>query len=305
MRRASGCFLIAVLVCTAARAGAQPSTNAVAAEELFRQGRVLLAAHRFVQACEKFYASQQLEPAVGTLISLGECYAGQGRNASAWLAYREASSLAGQRNDPRMTAAREKAAALETHIAHLALHVTDGNSAVQVSVDGSPIAAAALDSPLPVDPGPHGVEARMPLGKSWSAEVRVESNGDTVDVVIPSLLPALPPVWHPPPAWKRIAGFGMVAAGGATIATGAVFGMQAIVKARDVRAACPPGPTCPDASAVHAHDLGDTFADVSTTLIPVGLAVAAVGAVVLLTTHGTLEPAVSPTQARLDARWTW
>ncbi len=304
-RRLAFVLAFALFVPGATRlANAQPATNAIAAEELFREGRELLEQKRYGEACEKLEASQKLDSAVGTLFSLGECYAAQGRDASAWFAFRGAAALAAARGDHRRVGAQMKADALEPELAHLVIHVTDRRDDVRVSVDGGPIAAAALDSPLPVDPGPHRVEAHGL--QSYEVTVQVSTNGVTKEVSIPSLVPPAPPaMWHPAPMWRRVAGLGLVGVGSGVAVAGAVLGLQAIVKARDVRAACGDGPTCSDLSAVHEYGQGGTYADLSTVLVPVGLAVAAAGFVVVATTHGSFERVVSPGTARLDARWTW
>src|SRR5882672_4544932 len=60
----------------------------VAAEALFDDGRKLLADGRFAPACEKFEQSEHIDPAVGTLLYLAECYEKSGRTASAWATFR-------------------------------------------------------------------------------------------------------------------------------------------------------------------------------------------------------------------------
>ena len=125
-------------------------------------------------------------------------------------------------------------------------------------------------------------------------------------MVIPSLgPPRLPPVWHAASAWRRDLGVGLAGLGAAVVVVGGVLGLQAVLQARDVRSQCGDASTCPNQAAVHEHNLGNTYADWSTALIPLGLATAAVGVFVLATTHGSFEPSVSAGQARLDARWTW
>jgi hypothetical protein len=285
-------------------AQAQPATNAVAAEELFREGRELIEQRKYAEACSKLEASEKLDKAVGTLFSLGECYAAQGRNASAWFAFRGAAALAAERGDHRRVGAQMKADALEPELAHLVIHVSDDRDEVRVSVDGTPIVAAALDSPLPVDPGPHRVEAHG-VG-SFEVTVQVSTNGVTTRVLVPSLVPPPPPpVWRPAPAWKRTMGFGLIGVGSAATMVGAVLGFQAIVKSRDERALCGGASTCGNAGAVHELNQGATLADTSTVLVPIGLAAAAAGVFFLVTAHGSFEPSVGPRQARLDAKWSW
>jgi hypothetical protein len=98
---------------------------------------------------------------------------------------------------------------------------------------------------------------------------------------------------------------GLLGLGSAAAVVGGVFGLQAIVKARNERAQCGDGSICTNEAAVKEHDQGNTFADVSTVMIPLGLVAAAAGAVIVLTTHGSLEAAAAPGQARLGAKWIW
>src|SRR3954465_9465866 len=89
-------FLGVTVFSIALNAGAQGKSggNRAAAEALFNQGRDLMTAGKFVEACPKFEASQQLDPGLGTMLNLAECYEKTGRTASAWAEYREAIPLA-------------------------------------------------------------------------------------------------------------------------------------------------------------------------------------------------------------------
>ncbi|MGH7293437.1 MAG: tetratricopeptide repeat protein [Polyangiaceae bacterium] len=292
-----------VVTATARPALAQAPPDSVAAEALFREGRRLIDQRRFAEACTKLEDSEQLDPAVGTLFSLGECYEAQARKASAWFAYREAETLAARRRDDRRANAQTKAAALEPQLSHLVLRLSDPRDAVHVSVDGQPLSPAALDAPLPVDPGPHRVEVHGE--RAYEETVRVAGNGVTVEVAVPSLLSAAPASPLAARDWKRPVAIGLVGLGSATAAVGGVLGLQAIVKARDVRAQCGDAPTCSSAQGVHDSSVGATYADASSVLLPLGLAIAAVGVVILLTSHASVEPVVGPGRAGLDARWSW
>ena len=64
---------------------AEPSArDRAAAEATFRQATALMDEERFAEACEKFAASQDLDPGLGTLLHLADCYDRAGRTASAW-----------------------------------------------------------------------------------------------------------------------------------------------------------------------------------------------------------------------------
>src|SRR5262249_38113298 len=80
---AAGMFLAAAL--PAPLGWAQSSTSdKVAAEGLFDQGRAAMQRGDFAQACGLLERSQRIDPAVGTLLYLAECYEKSGRTASAW-----------------------------------------------------------------------------------------------------------------------------------------------------------------------------------------------------------------------------
>lgn len=306
MRRALPAVVAAVVtLSSASTVRSQPSTTAVAAEELFREGRTLLEQRRFTEACAKLDASEKLEPAVGTMFSLGECYEAQSRLASAWFAYRGAAALAAGRSDERRALAQKQADAIEPQLAHVTIRFADPTSRAGISLDGDPIVHDALGTPLPVDPGSHRVES----GASWSTVVQVPSNGVTVEIAIPAETPPAPP---PVPRRsreggshvQRTLGLGALGGGVATLAVGAIFGLQAIVKGRDANRTCPVA-DCSNAGAVHENDVAKTYADVSTALIPIGAVLAAAGGVLLLTSRSSVETTVAPGTARIDVTWSW
>jgi hypothetical protein len=292
---------VALLLVTPSAFG-QASSNKVAAEKLFQQGRALLEKHELEVACEKFRASQQLDPAVGTLFSLGDCYEQRSLLASAWLTFQAAAALALQRADFRQSFAQSRAQALEPRLARLHVTLTDPGSVAEVTVDGDPVVLQALETLLPVDPGKHSVEARGE--RSWSGTVDVPDNGVSAQVTVPSL--AAPRPMPRPATWKRPFAIGLLDAGVVTVGIGAIFGMQAIVKGRDVNAECPrSSSTCGNLGAVQGNGTGNTYADVATVTIPVGLAVTALGAVLLATSWTSVEASVGPGSASARMRWVW
>jgi thioredoxin-like negative regulator of GroEL len=102
-------------------------SNRAAAEALFNQGRDLMTAGKFVEACPKFEASQQLDPGLGTMLNLAECYEKTGRTASAWAEYREAIPLArAAGSKARQDLAVERAKALEERLSTLTIRAIAG-----------------------------------------------------------------------------------------------------------------------------------------------------------------------------------
>src|SRR4029079_9496908 len=103
-RRALTSLLAAAIFASVGHASAQAPSGQTQADPLFTEGRDLLEKGRFAEACPKFHRSQELAPAVGTLLSLGYCWEQLGRLRSAMDAYSEAEALAGGAGDAKRSA---------------------------------------------------------------------------------------------------------------------------------------------------------------------------------------------------------
>src|SRR5580693_2119704 len=98
------------------------SRDAVAAQRLFEEGRVLTARGQIDEGCAKFADSEALDPAVGTLLNLASCAQRAGASATAWRRYREAAALAVDRADPvREAVARRGIDTIEKSLSRLTL----------------------------------------------------------------------------------------------------------------------------------------------------------------------------------------
>src|SRR5882724_3542569 len=195
VRRVS--FFLGVTVFSfALHGGAQGKSggNRAAAEALFNQGRDLMNAGKAVEACPKFEASQQLDPGLGTMLNLAECYEKTGRTASAWAEYREAIPLArAAGSKARQDLAAERAQALQERLSTLTIRAMSGedpNVHLEVRRDGVALQEAELGSPIPVDPGEHVIEAAAPGKQPWSSKIQVGADAAKVAVEIPALQPA-------------------------------------------------------------------------------------------------------------------
>lgn len=150
-----------------------------------------MTAGKYAEACPKFEASQQLDPGLGTMLNLAECYEKTGRTASAWAEYREAIPLArAAGSKARQDLAVERAQALEERLSTLTIRAMSGDAAdaqLEVRRDGVAVQPAELGSPIPVDPGEHLIEARAPGKAPWSSKVQVGPNAAKVSVEIPAL----------------------------------------------------------------------------------------------------------------------
>ncbi|HEY0464624.1 MAG TPA: hypothetical protein VGC79_10460, partial [Polyangiaceae bacterium] len=154
----------------------------------------------------------------------------------------------------------------------------EGADAATISLDGVSLGDSVLNSPLPLDPGPHVVEGASSGFLPFKQSFRVaEQETATIEVKL-NLLPVKvePPVSAPaaPPAQTmRTAGFVVGGAGIASlIASGAMFYLRHATIS-DLDEQCGPDRmSCPD-SAQSSVDRGKLY----TTLGNVTLAVGALG----------------------------
>jgi hypothetical protein len=251
MRHACMAFVgasgVAALVLTSAAPAAAQSNNRVAAEALFKQARKLLDAGQYAEACEKLAASEELDPAVGTLLNLAHCYEKIGKTATAWSTYRDAIAAAkASGQSERARVALRAADALEPALPRLTINLSPQASAARpaISRDGVAVLPELWGVTVPVDPGDHSISATAAGKKPWSSNVRVEERASqSVDVPAlesapPDVAPAAPtPPFHVtasqaapvdqvheerPPFWngKRIAGTALLSVGvaGAVVA---------------------------------------------------------------------------------------
>src|SRR4051812_37973728 len=140
---------------------AQPS-NAALAESLFREGKRLSTEKKFAEACPKFAESYRLDPGLGTLLNLATCHEAEGKPASAWAEFSDASSQARREGDSdRGQLAEEHMKALETKLAHISVGLAPGAAVpgLVVKFDGHELSPAALGVQFPVDPGKHSLDA--------------------------------------------------------------------------------------------------------------------------------------------------
>lgn len=205
-------FMISSLVFAPSVASAQADQAAsVEAQVLFDQASALMDKHDYAGACPKLEEVRRLLPGkLGGLITLGECYEGAGRLASAWITYRQAADRATTLGDARARGAQAKADALEPRLPRLSIQLevaTKGTSGIEVKRDGLPVVAALWGVPVPVDPGEHRVEARAPGHRAFRATVTVKER-ESRDVVVSLERPvpaASPPVRAPASAALPVA----------------------------------------------------------------------------------------------------
>ena len=189
----SGAAFLLVGLCTLA-SSALPSRALAQAEDqagaraLFTDGKRLMKAGKYAEACPKLEAAQKLYSSAGILLNLGDCYEKIGRTASAWTRFGEAASVAARSNRPDdADEARRRQEALEPALVRLTIRVSSPVPGLVVSRDGVTLDEAIWGTTLPVDPGDHLVRAEAPGYEPWSTSVSITKRGDTTMVKVPKL----------------------------------------------------------------------------------------------------------------------
>lgn len=305
MRPSPVCFLLSFVVCSlvhSSPARSQPLDRVATAEALFERGRSLVEAGDLADACPRFLASQQLDPGVGTLLWLADCYSGIGRTASAWLAFGEAADAATRNQDRRLAVAIAKRKELEKRLSRLALLVPPEADAegLQVFRDGALLNRNEWSVAVPVDPGPHLLSASALGRRPWVASVRIATGPTSLSVTVPVLETAreteAPPTAHDiiPVAeapkteqvglggqrWIGIASMGLGAAG---LIAGTFWSLQAkATYDQSTSGPCSANGTCTQAG-LDERSSARTMATEATVAMGIGAVAIATGAIVFFT----------------------
>jgi hypothetical protein len=304
-------------VCLMLSAGAAPSVSAQSstsdkalAESLFDRGLELMKLGKDDEACQTLERSQAVEPGVGTMLYLAECYEKLGRTASAWAMYREAASLAQEQGQAeRAKKGATRAEHLQASLSKLTL-MPPSNVTIPgllITRNGSVVPAAALGVPVPVDPGEQKLTAAAPGYADWHVTVDLPANGARLVVDVPALnqleiAPAPPPIaqseptqaaptlmpaqpsaaetseprstFHKPLAYV-LGGVGIV-----TLGVGSYFGIRAISENSKADQECPGG-ACMGQGFEHDQS-ARSAATVANVLVAGGLTLVAAGVVIYL-----------------------
>jgi hypothetical protein len=317
----------AAAVVLPARAEAESSASQkAAAESLWDDGVKAMKAGHFADACPKLEESERIDPGIGTLLYLGECYEKTGRTASAWATFREAASTAqAQGETERARIAASRADRLQASLSKLVVRIapeTAQLSSLRVTRDNAPIASTVFGVAIPVDPGKYHIVASADGYDSYEADVEVGANADSKTLDIPALKAApkgvaavgaavapssglgaatsstdtAPPgasnATTPEPAPNRAmrtAAYVTGAIGVVGLGVGSYFGVRAISKNSDAETHCPRGNTCDDEQGQSLTTQAKNAAVVSNITIGVGAAFVVAGVVLYLSSEPKRE----------------
>jgi hypothetical protein len=298
-----GGWTVALLLALAGDGRADPSAeDKAAAETLFQDALKLIKLNNYPEACPKLEVSNKLDPAVGTLFNLGDCYEHTGRTASAWSSFSEARRFAERTGDKRVKDATEREKSLEPRLARLVLQAADKPEGLVIRRDKKAVDAGTLGSAVPVDPGKHTIEVEAPGREPWSTTVDVPDQPGNVTVTLPPLAalrssgpsasasaaPSGDPGSPPPDGMsgRKIAGIAVAGVGVAGLIAGGVFGGLTLAKASESKkdGHCVDGtPVRCDPAGLGIRKEGETLANVSNVAFAVGGAALIAGVIVYLT----------------------
>lgn len=255
--RASTLLALAASSLFTGPARAQAAADKAGAVQLFDEGDRLMRLGKVAEACPKYAASMKLDPQLGALLHLADCYAKSGKLASAWGSFREAEEMARLRGDERAALAKEQAAKLEPRLSHLMLMVSSTHpSGLEVRVDGTPLTEGAWGTATPIDPGPHQIEARAPDFETWASTFEASSDASSVRVEVPALVrkattpastqpgDALPPPAESGSSPLRPLGWAGIGLGAVGLGLGAVFLVKKNDKLEERDQVCPSRLNC-------------------------------------------------------------
>ena len=94
-RARSGGLLVSLALAAGTLCRQASAADPATATMLFNEGRRLVSAGHYPEACPKFEESERLDPGIGTQFNLADCYQHIDRFASAWALFLDVASSAG------------------------------------------------------------------------------------------------------------------------------------------------------------------------------------------------------------------
>lgn len=276
---------------------ARADDDAAAAQALFDEATALKSKDDWAGACPKFESSYKLDPALGTLLNLANCFEKIGKIASAWARWEEAYQWATKNNDDRAEYAKNNRDALAPRLPKLKIAVTNPVAALSIERDTAGVLPAMYGSSLPVDPGEHTVFVKRGDEVLKTEKIKVaEAQSAEVALDLAAIEKAAPPpkpkkdvvVVGPSPTLRKV-GWGVGATGLAGVLAAGVIEIYAL--SRKSLADDPKNcfeRLCTPAGKAFADD-AKTFAEVGQWVGIGSLVVTAVGVTLLIVTPSTVE----------------
>ncbi len=168
-------------------ATSQPAT--AQAEQLFRDGKRLMADGNFAEACEAFDGSMRKDPAVSTLLNLADCREKNQQYASAWAYFLDAArqTNANAALEAMHVTAQRRADSLEAKLSYLIINVPDEArvEGLTITRNGVAVDTAEWNRDIPVDGGRYVIAGKAPAYEAWSTTLDVANAKDKQSVNVP------------------------------------------------------------------------------------------------------------------------
>ncbi len=290
--RAVAFAAVATFALALAPSAARADDDAATAQALFDEATALKAKEQWAAACPKFESSYKLDPALGTLLNLANCFEKLGKTASAWARFEEAYQWATKNNDDRAEFAKTQRDALAPKLPKLKIVVTNPVPALSIQRDTAKVSDAMYGSALPVDPGEHTIFVKRDDEILQTQKVSVvEAQSAEISFDLAAIEKAAPPpkpkkdviVVGPSPAMRK-AGWAIGGVGAATVLTAATLELFAVLRKGDTsdKSLCIQKLCTPAGKAI-ADDAAQ-LAETGQWVGIAGLAVTAVGVTLLIVT---------------------
>ena len=186
LSRSLATFALGIL-CTTLSSAAH-ADDAATAQALFDEATALKDKEQWAAACPKFASSYKLDPALGTLLNLANCYEKTGQIASAWARWEEAYQWALKNNDDRVEYAKKNRDAIAPKLPRLKITVNNPVPALSIESDTVKVTEPMYGTALPVDPGEHVVfvkrgdellkTEKVKVVEAQTAEITLDFSGD-------------------------------------------------------------------------------------------------------------------------------
>lgn len=289
------------------------SPESEAAERLFEAGKKLMAEGRLEEACQELERSQELDPALGTLLNLADCYQRRGEGSRAYRTFVEVrtQAIAGGHDEVERVAEERSALLFET-LPKIHIHVAARLPDLEVLQDGVAVPPTFWGRPLPLEPGSHTFEARAPRHTSHRVTLPVEDAPDRAP--LPVEIPPLTPLQSSPRdesssslqprQWIALGAGGVGLTG---LVVGTVFGLKSIRVGHAADEHCD-GPRCRTQEGVSLRADARRAGNVSTVGFVLGIAGAAGGAALWLSAQPTEDSGgtqVGLSADRIEVRYSW
>lgn len=174
-------FACAVALTTAATDAF--ANDPVAADALYQAGKQLVNEKKYAEACAKFDASYKLDPTLGTLLNLADCYEKAGRIATSWATWGAAIDQARRDKDDRIDFAKERRDALAPRLPKVVIRAYGMLPGIDVYWDEAKLAPGAFGTEMPTDLLEHRLVVRRDDGATlFDQKVQLRDDGKKTEI---------------------------------------------------------------------------------------------------------------------------